>query len=264
MTTQWRYLAVLNWKVDPGALLPYVPDGTLLDLYKGQAYISIVGFLYRGTRLLGLPIPGHRNFEELNLRFYVRRPQPDGYRRGVVFVREFVPRRAVAAVARWCYNENFTAVPMTHHLEHDVSGANGNAPRIEYRWRYGGRWNVLSLAAQGAARLPPEGSQEHFILDHYWGYSAQRRGGTLEYEVTHRPWRAWQVQPPRFDCDAAAHYPAPLAAFMREQPASAYLVDGSEVTVFHPRRLTEEAAIRRPATSDSEDLQPIEQAIGLS
>ena len=73
LTARWRYLAMLNYEVPPEALAPLVPAGTELDSWQGKTFVSVVGFLFLDTRVLGIAIPGHRDFEEVNLRFYVRR-----------------------------------------------------------------------------------------------------------------------------------------------------------------------------------------------
>ena len=111
LTANWRYLAILNYTVDPRLLAPFVPLGTEIDFENGETFLSVVGFLFLDTRLLGLPIPLYRDFEEVNLRFYVRRKSADTWRRGVVFIRELVPRRAIALIARACYGENYLAGP---------------------------------------------------------------------------------------------------------------------------------------------------------
>src|SRR5215470_635533 len=98
---------MLNYEIDPTLLQPLVPPGTELDSWNGQSFITLVGFLFARTRVLGVPIPLHRNFEEVNLRFYVRRQAPDGWRRAVVFIQELVPRSAIAWVARSFYCENY-------------------------------------------------------------------------------------------------------------------------------------------------------------
>ena len=133
LTAEWRWLAMANYPVEPALLLPRVPPGLELDLFDGLALVSLVGFRFLRTRLLGVPIPFHRDFDEVNLRFYVRRRMEDGWRRGVVFVRELVPRRALAAVARLAYGEPYSAVRMDHAID-----AEGRS--IEYRWRWRGRW----------------------------------------------------------------------------------------------------------------------------
>ena len=108
LTASWTDLVILNYEVPPAVVLPLVPRGTELDIWQGQALVSLVGFLFTDTRVRGLAIPWHRHFEEVNLRFYVRRrvaSAPD--RRAVVFVRELVPRYAIAAIARFLYNEPY-------------------------------------------------------------------------------------------------------------------------------------------------------------
>ena len=91
LTAEWRYLVMLNYQIEPDLLRPFLPQGTELDSWQGQTFVSIVGFNFLNTRLLGLPIPGHINFEELNLRFYVRRKGPEG-----CLVGPLPPRRG------WC------------------------------------------------------------------------------------------------------------------------------------------------------------------
>jgi uncharacterized protein YqjF (DUF2071 family) len=107
LAAEWRNLVMLNYRVDPGILERFVPRGTAVDSFQGSTYISVVGFQFLRTRLFGrLAIPFHANFDEVNLRFYVRRKEGEEARRGVVFVKEIVPRRAIAAVARFSYGEN--------------------------------------------------------------------------------------------------------------------------------------------------------------
>ena len=54
------------------------------------AYVSLVGFRFLNTRVLGVSIPFHRDFDEVNLRFYVRRNIGSEVRReSSSFVRSF-------------------------------------------------------------------------------------------------------------------------------------------------------------------------------
>ncbi len=228
LTAEWRHLVMLNYETDPARLLPYVPRGTELDAWNGKTFVSLVGFQFRDTRVLGVPIPFHRNFEELNLRLYVRRRSPDGWRRGVVFIKEIVPRAAIAAVARWLYNEPYIARPMRHAISSTTAES---APRVEYAWRQRGRWNRLVAQTTGELQAIAPGSEEEFITEHYWGYTAQRDGGCLEYQVEHPPWRVWQVRENSLDCDVADLYGAEFAAVLGGKPGSAFVAEGSAVTV---------------------------------
>ena len=165
---------------------------------------SVVAFRFLGTRVLGLPTSGHRDFEEMNLRFYVRRENGGETRRAVVFIRELVPRRAIAAVARAIYNEPYTALPMRSRGGRRLRRPGG----VEYAWSLGGRWHTLAARAEGpGGAVPAAGSQEEFITEHYWGYTRQRDGTTVEiHEVRHPRWRVWEGTGAALDCDAGQVY----------------------------------------------------------
>jgi len=232
LSAAWRSLVMLNWEVDPAILRPCVPRGTELDAWQGRTFVSAVGFMFMDTRLLGIPIPFHRHFEEVNLRFYVGRQGPEGWRRGVCFIREIVPRWAVATLARLVYNERYVALPMRHRVE---LGADGGA--VEYGWRFRERWCQVGARVSGAPRPLVAGSEEEFITEHYWGYAAQRDGGTVEYRVEHPSWRVWKADEARLDADVAALYGAEFAGPTAAPPSSAFVADGSPIVVRRPRRI---------------------------
>ncbi len=226
LTAEWRYLAMLNFEVPPALLEPRVPHGTELDLCDGRAFISLVGFRFLNTRVYGVPVPFHRSFDEVNLRFYVRRGRAGALKRGVVFIQEIVPRRAIAAIARWTYRENYRALPMSHRVLHADA-----APEVEYAWRLGRITNRLTVLAQGAPRETTPGSLQQFIAEHYWGYCAQP-GGTVEYHVSHPPWRVWDVSSAAFSGEGEALYGPEFGAILRRPPHSALLAEGSPVAVY--------------------------------
>ena len=238
LTAEWRWLAMLNYAVEPILLEPLVPKSTLLDLHEGQAYVSMVGFMFQKTRLLSLPIPWHRDFEEVNLRFYVRREIEGEVRRGVCFIKELVPRWAIATVARAAYNEPYVALPMRHAI---VEGSSrlpgGSSPSAQYEWKHAGRWNGLSLRATGEAQPLVSGSHEEFITEHYWGYTAQRDGSSIEYRVEHPSWSVWQAETAELDCNVASLYGAQFAEPLSRPPDTAFLADGSAVAVYRPVRI---------------------------
>jgi len=236
LKAEWRNLAILNYEVERSALAALVPRGTELDDWQGRTYLSVVGFLFLRTRVLGLPIPFHRDFEEVNLRFYVRRKTGDGWRRAVVFVKEMVPRAAIAIVARALYNENYVAVPMGH----DFAAAPDDPKRVasvSYRWTFAGSENRLSVSVACDPGPLIAGSHEEFIAEHYWGYSMQRDGSTYEYHVKHPPWRVAAATHAELDCDVGRVYGEAFAPFLGTRPVSAFLADGSEVAVSHGVRL---------------------------
>lgn len=236
LTANWRYLLMLNYKVHPSIIAPHVPAGTEIDLHDGCAYISIVGFLFLNTRVLGVHIPLHVDFEEVNLRTYVRRKGPEGWRRGVVFVKEIVPRRAIAFLARAMYNENYVAMPMHHYIVIG-SGSVDRRDVVEYAWRDGEQWSLLRGEPTGESHVPSSGTHEEFIVEHYWGYSTQRDGGTIEYSVEHPPWRLWNITNPSLECAVEELYGEKYADILRSAPDSAFLAEGSEVIVRKGRRI---------------------------
>jgi uncharacterized protein YqjF (DUF2071 family) len=233
LSAEWRDLVMLNYEVEPSLLNQYVPRGTSLDSFNGRTYVSLVGFRFCRAKLLGLlPIPFHANFDEVNLRFYVRREEADNDRRGVVFVAEIVPRRAIAMTARLLYGENYTCLPMKHLFETE-----GLKNTVEYQWRVDGAWCKLSAQTAGLPSHPREGSLEQFITEHYWGYSTQRRGRCLEYYVSHEPWDVWTATTAGFVGKASAVYGHELGTVLRRRPDCAFVADGSPVVVFKGNKI---------------------------
>lgn len=234
LTARWEDLVILNFEVPPAALTSLVPRGTELDFWEGRALVSLVGFLFADTRVRGFSIPGHREFEEVNLRFYVRRRMDrEADRRAVVFIRELVPRYAIAALARILYNEPYLSVPMSHRARVD-SDRGGS---VEYDWRYGGQEFSLHASLDGSAQVLAPGSEAEFITEHYWGYTRQRDGGTLEYEVEHPRWRVWPAPRVTFRGPAATLYGPVFGGILMGRPRSAFVAEGSPITVYAGRRV---------------------------
>ena len=220
-------MVLATFPVEPGALDRFVPPGVSLDLWEGQALASVVGLRFHDTRLLGCPVPLHRHFPELNLRFYVRRATPDGTRHGVVFLREIVPRRAVAVLARALYNENYIRRPLRSVVE--------PGRKVAYEWRCG-RVNRLAVELRGEPALVEPESLESFLLDHLWGYTKTRSEGCMEYRVTREPWRVVPVESYEFDVDAACSFGPELKGLLRGRPTSVIYAEGSPVSVSFGRR----------------------------
>jgi uncharacterized protein YqjF (DUF2071 family) len=235
LTAQWRSLAMLNYRVDPALLRPLVPRGTELDQWQNRTYVSLVGFEFLNARVLGLPIPFHRNFPEINLRFYVRRVVGGETRRGVVFIGELVPRMAITWLARALYNEPYRTVSMRHR----VSGSGSSLRSVSYAWRTGGRWHGLTASTEGEARPVAAGSEEEFITEHHWGYTRQRDGGTLEYRVEHPRWSVWRATRSAPEGGSELTYGPAFGAILRAPPASAFVAAGSPVAVYRGVRLPE-------------------------
>jgi uncharacterized protein YqjF (DUF2071 family) len=230
LTAEWKNIVMLNYTVDASLLEPFLPYGTELDTFAGKLYMSLVGFEFNRTRLLGFAVPFHQSFEEVNLRFYVRRAS----KRGVVFIRELVPKRAVAAVAQFAFHENYSCVPMSHRVE---ARAQTDIVEAEYTWGTGPSRCRMHIETEGPGLIPIDGSESQFIAEHYWGYAAQPDGGCLEYEVQHPPWRVRKANRAEFSGSVTRLYGPEIAQALSRKPDSAYLAEGSAVTVYKGTRI---------------------------
>ena len=228
LSAEWRNLVMLNYEVEPSILRGRVPAGCELDCWDGRAFVSVVGFQFLHTRVLGIPIPFHRNFEEVNLRFYVRRKVEASWRRGVVFIKELVPRWAIALVARRVYAENYVAVPMRHSV---APSTRPGTTAVAYQWQQHGAWEAVSASVSGSPTLAPEEAEESFITEHYWGYSGQRDGSTVEYQVEHPRWRVWRAEAASLECDVEPLYGSEFVDALSGRPRTAFVADGSPVVV---------------------------------
>lgn len=234
LTARWEHLVILNYEAPRSLLEPLVPAGTELDDWRGATLVSLVGFSFLDTRLRGLPIPFHRDFPEVNLRFYVRRTGPDGdLRRAVVFIRELVPLPAVAGIAKWAYNEPYATARMRRQVDCDDQ----QGGRLEYAWRYGHQDCLIAARVSGPALpLAPE-SEASFAAEHYWGYTRQRDGGTLEYRVEHPSWSGWRPDDASFSGDPRPLYGDAFGEILSGPMRSAVVARGSEVSVYDGIRI---------------------------
>jgi uncharacterized protein len=234
LSAEWRDLVMLNYEIDPPLLRTFVPPGTELDTFDGRMFVSLVGFRFLRTKIYGrLAVPFHTNFDEVNLRFYVRRRANGEIRRGVVFIREIVPRTAIAVLANLAYGEKYSPHRMRHSVSLSASGGSAS-----YDWRLNGAWCQLEAKVSGASNEPAEGSLEQFIAEHYWGYTKHSRGSSLEYRVEHVPWRVWTSREAGFKGNADSLYGPELGAIIRRPPDSAFIADGSPVIVYSGRRIS--------------------------
>lgn len=225
LNAAWRKLILANYAVDPALLAPHLPHGTMLDLYKGTCYLSLVGFMFQDTRVKGWKIPFHVNFEEVNLRFYVLREHEKTQRRGVVFLKEIVPRHALSLVARTVYSEPYVTMPMSHTWLNRAQEWT-----VAYRWGKGLR-NCLQVIADDTPMDIISGSEAEFITEHYWGYTRLNDCKTAEYEVTHPRWQVYDTKDYLIDVDFAGVYGAKFGFLKREEPLSVLLAEGSAIQV---------------------------------
>ncbi len=232
LTAEWKELIMANYIIDPAILLPYLPNKTELDIYNGNVYVSLIGFMFTNTKILGLKVPFHINFEEVNLRFYVRHNDAGVWKRGAVFIKEIVPKRAISIVANTLYNEKYSTTPMKHFLY-----PKENEIHLGYHWKYKNYWNKLEATTEKIALPMQAGSEEEFIAEHYWGYSKYNANTTFEYAVQHPAWKVYPVKNYLIDCNFTGLYGNSFSFLQTLKPNSVFVAQGSAVTVLPKRNI---------------------------
>lgn len=232
LTAEWRNLLMANYVIDPSVLKPYLPCHTELDTFKGQHYVSLVGFLFKNTKLLGVKVPLHHTFEEVNLRFYVRYKEGGEWKRGVVFIKEIVPRRAITFVANTVYGEKYATHQMKHLWAFEKDGFH-----VAYHWKVGKEWNYLKAVAEQKATPLVADSAEAFITEHYWGYTFVSQSCTGVYQVAHPQWNIHAVKSFDVKCNTEVLYGPSFAAALSAPPASVFLAEGSPIQVYKGSRM---------------------------
>jgi uncharacterized protein YqjF (DUF2071 family) len=225
LQAEWRKLAMANYSIDKRILHNYLPNKTEIDLWNDVCYVSLVGFMFNDTKVKGLKVPFHSNFQEVNLRFYVRYNDNGEWKRGVVFIKEIVPKPALTFVANTVYKENYETMPMRHSWI-----TSDNIVTVEYQWRKE-RWNSLKITADNKARLVAVGSEEEFITEHYWGYTKISNETTSEYGVEHPRWEVYPTRDYLIDVDFENIYGQGFSFLASEKPRSIFLAEGSVIKV---------------------------------
>lgn len=234
LTANWQKLIMANYKVQPELLQKYIPAHTELDLWNGDCYLSLVAFMFSDTRVMGWKIPGHINFEEVNLRFYVKQKiGVDQWRRGVAFINEIVPRWAIAQVANLAYHENYRKCRM----EHVWTKFHGVSQYAGYEWKLGNEWYILSVDAELEAQALEPGSEAEFIAEHYWGYTRVTPSKTIAYQVEHPQWKQYKVNSYKMDVDFAKLYGSAFGFLTGMKPSSVFICQGSDVIVRKGERI---------------------------
>ncbi len=226
LSARWENLVMANYAVPPEVLTPYLPQGVELDHYNNTCYVSLVGFMFKRTSLFNIPIPFLGTFEEINLRFYVKRIDGNTVKRGVVFINETVPYKPVAWLANKLYKEHYMAIPTGHLIEMDNA-----AKKIKYTWKINNAWNHLSVTTRIENEQMLPGSIEEFIFEHYYGYTKINNRVSQEYKVNHPRWKVNSVTGHSIQCDFKAMYGSDFSFLSHQKPDSVIVADGSPVTV---------------------------------
>jgi len=226
LTAEWRKLAFANYIIDKNVLLPHLPYGTELDLWKRKCYISLVGMMFKNTRVLGVKIPYHINFEEVNLRFYVKRFENGQWKRGVVFIKEIVPKSAITFVANNLYNENYDTMKMSH-----LWNENNDERLVEYKWGKSQFSNTFKVTSSKNKRDIERNSETEFILENYLGFAKVKDNKTYQYTVKHPRWKTYDILDYELQVNYSSIYGQEFEFLEKIVPHSVLLVEGSEVAI---------------------------------
>ena len=231
LRAEWNNIIIANYEVSRKILLPFLPAKTELAFFDGKAYVSLVGFMFLNTKIFGFSIPMHSNFEEVNFRFYTRRNDNGQWKKGVVFIKEIVPKKAISFIANNLYGEKYITLNMRHQYEDQ-----GENFAASYEWNYKNRWNKISCVTNKRSKPITADSAEEFFADHYWGYSKSGDAKTYEYEVEHKKWDTLKVISSTIDCDFAGLYGDEFAHLSNVKPKSVIMTRGSDIRVF-PKKI---------------------------
>src|SRR5881628_2236480 len=227
LTAYWKNLLMFNYEIKPAVLHPYLPKGTELDLWNNTCYVSLVGFMFLKTKIKGVSFPYYKNFEEFNLRFYVRFKDQSQWKRGVVFIREIVPKKIISFIANTFYGEHYLYLPMKNSLKE-----NERSLEIKYEWLFEKEWNFIKALTERNTLPVAENSEEEFITEHYWGYTKLTEASTSEYEISHPKWNIHKVNSFESHCNVAAMYGEKFKDYF-DKPVSVFMAQGSEIEVMN-------------------------------
>ncbi|MBA4319824.1 MAG: DUF2071 domain-containing protein [Flavobacterium sp.] len=226
LKANWENIIMANYEIDPQLLIPFLPKGVELDLFEGKCYISLVGFMFKNTKLFNVPIPKFGTFEEINLRFYVTRKEGNIIKRGVVFINETIPYPIVAWVANKLYNEHYTVVPTKHEIITRKSSR-----KVKFEWLLNKKWNSIAVTTSNTSEKMTRHSLESFIYEHYFGYTKTADNKTEEYKLQHPSWKISEVLDYQIDCDFEAMYGKSFSVLNHKKPETVFIADGSAVGI---------------------------------
>jgi uncharacterized protein YqjF (DUF2071 family) len=226
LKANWENIIMANYEIDPELLTSFLPKGVALDLFNNKCYVSLVGFMFKNTRLFNIPIPWFGTFEEINLRFYVIRKEEGITKRGVVFINETIPYPIVAWIANKLYKEHYTVVPTRNDIQH-----NNEVKKIRFEWFLNKKTNSIFIEANNESAPIKKGSLEQFIYEHYYGYTKVSDTKTEEYKLQHPSWETHQVIDYQIDCDFEAMYGSAFSVLNTTKPEAVFIAKGSSVGI---------------------------------
>ena len=226
LKANWEHIIMANYEINPEILFPFLPKGVTLDLFEGKAYVSLVGFMFKKTKIFNMPIPWLGTFEEINLRFYVKRKEGNIIKRGVVFINETIPYQLVAWMANKLYKEHYTVVP-TKHTFHKTE----QNQQLKFEWLLNKKWNSILVETETQSKAMAPNSFEEFIYEHYYGYTKINEDATEEYHLQHPSWAVYKVNDYKINCRFSEMYGDAFSVLNQTRPTAVFLAKGSSVKV---------------------------------
>jgi uncharacterized protein len=222
----WQDIVMVNYEVQSSLLQPYLPTGTMLDDFEGKYYVSLVGFKFLNSSIFGMPIPIYGSFNEVNLRFYVKRIIDGEVRRGVVFISEIVPSAIVAFLANKLYKEHYTSTKMSSAV-----GMNKEHKILSYKWWLNKEAFSINTVFSKESKAIESYTHQEFIYEHYYGFTKVSSNETWEYKVNHPSWKVNEVLDYTIHCNFENMYGEDFKHLTSAVPHSVYNAVGSAVTI---------------------------------
>jgi len=225
LRANWENLIMANYEIDPSVLEQYLPKGVELDFYNNKTFVSLVGFMFKKTSLFGIPIPFFGSFEEINLRFYVRKIENRKIKKGVVFINETVPFKIVALLANKLYKEHYISIPTKNSI------VISDHKHLKYEWKINNKWNAIAVKADTNQYEITKDTIEEFIFERYFGFTKLSDTSTQEYKIHHPKWMTHKIINSHIDCDFGSMYGDSFSGLNNQKPDSIILAEGSQVSV---------------------------------
>ncbi|WP_424494544.1 YqjF family protein [Salinimicrobium sp. GXAS 041] len=226
LTAEWKNLVFANYTVPPQLIEKYLPAHTKPDFYNGKCYLSLVGFQFKNVKVANLKIPFNNDFEEINLRFYVKRFDGAKWRKGVIFISQIADKAALNTLANVLFQENYQKLVTKQHISEDDTSINAR-----YSWRFKDEWQHLEAKSGIVASPFQENSEEEFLMDRPWGYGKRNNEETNEYKVSHPDWPIFEVEEYSVKVDFSLLFGPEFNILSSATPKSVILAEGSTVSM---------------------------------
>lgn len=223
----------MNYIISPEILENYLPAYTIIDYFKGNCFTSLVGFPFRNVEIAGMKIPFYTDFEEINLRFYVKRFDGTTWRKGTVFISEIANKSALKFLANSFLHEKYQTLETRQEIKE-----NSELIETKYSWRTWMNWQFLNLISEKPSESVAEGTEAHFIMDRSSGYQKYDTATTNEYGISHPKWNIYPIRSFDINVDFEESFDSNFPVLNETLPHSVILARGSSVAVKQINKIT--------------------------